>query len=364
MTQPDGHTRRDFLQGRAAARTLADKAQELVDTVSARLDVPSASAAFHIHASRRAMACEFAIQYHASSQDISDDILAAFDLIESLEDQMTIYREQSEVIAINEQAADGPVEVEANLFSLLELAARIYRETDGAFDITSTPLSKAWGFLRREGRVPSELEIQAARNRVGFDKVLLNEEDRSIQFTQSGVEINLNSIGKGYALDEATRFLDNRGTTDYLWHGGRSSILARGINQADTRQAWTLGLRHPLQPERRLAEFHLRDQALATAGGATQFFEHEGRQFSHILDPRTGWPVDGVYTATAVAPTAAEADALATAFYVMGVEAVAEYCSTHPDVGAAMVCPADEPSGIALYSFGLNPENWARLDIA
>jgi len=363
MAKPEKHSRRAFLQGRAAAQALAGKAQELVESATARMELATPPASIlHLHASRRAMACEFAVQYHASEGEVSDEIMAAFDLVETLEDQMTIYRDQSEVTDINRQAADGPVLVEAHLFALLELAEKLYRATDGAFDITSSPLSRVWGFLCREGRLPSEEEIGEAMRWVGFHHVKLDAAEQSICFDKPGPEINLNSIGKGYALDRVATFLDERGLTDYLWHGGSSSVLARGRNQADPQQAWTLGLRDPRKPERRLAEFHLRDQALGTAGGATQFFEHEGKLYSHVLDPRTGWTAEGVFTSTVIAPTAAEADALATAFYVMGVEAVAKYCAKHSGIGAVLVCPMADSAEVTLHAFGLKPEAWTRFD--
>jgi len=154
--------------------------------------------------------------------------------------------------------------------------------------------------------------------------------------------------------------LDEAGHGDYLWHGGGSSVLARGTNRASRDRCWTLGLRHPREPERRLLEFHLRDRALATAGGASQFFEHEGRRFSHIVDPRTGWPAEGVLTATVLAPTAALADGLATAFFVMGVEAVEEYCARHPTLGAVLVCPAEKSPGFTVRTFGLKEQDWSK----
>ncbi|MCG8448437.1 MAG: FAD:protein FMN transferase [Pirellulales bacterium] len=360
MSDFNQHSRRDFLQGKAAARTLIGKAQDWADAASELLGVSSSpGAALHLHASRRAMACQFAVQFHEADRDATEDVLAAFDTLESLETQMTIYRDHSEVIEINLNAADNPVEVEPGLFCLFELASKLSYETGGAFDITSSPLSRAWGFLRREGRLPSGKEIDAALAKVGYEKVKLDSERRTIHFREPGVEINLNSIGKGYALDRVAQQLDGLGVRDYLWHGGSSSVLARGGNRADPQGAWTLGLRDPLQPVRRIAEFHLRDQALGTAGGATQFFQHEGRSLSHIIDPRTGWPAEGVLTATVVAPSAAEADALATAFFVMGIEAVADYCALHPAIGAVLVCPGEEPGQVALHDFGLTEDSWA-----
>lgn len=362
MSQPNEHTRRDFLQGRAAVKAAAGKAQALVDSASELLGAHLASGPVaQVQATRRAMACEFSIQFHETDGDLQEDALSAFDLIERIEDQLTIYRENSDVIAINQQAANEPVSVDNELFRLLAICQQLYRDTGGAFDMTSGPLSRIWGFFERAGRLPADDEIAEALDRVGGEKVLLDSERQSVSFDQSGVEINFNSIGKGYALDSAAAVLDAAGHGDYIWHGGGSSVLARGENRANPGRGWTVGLRHPLQPERRLAEFRLRDRGLATAGGATQFFEHERRRFSHIIDPRTGWPAEGIYSATVLANTAALADALATAFFVMGAEAVEDYCRRHPDVGAVLVCPAADESDIVVHAFGLTEADWTRL---
>ncbi len=375
MTKPDEHSRRDFLRGRAAVRAAAGKAQAWVDATSELLgahlarDPSKNSLVAHVHASRRAMACEFAVQYHEADSHMQEEVLAALDLIERVEDQLTIYRENSKVIEINQQAADGPVEVDGELFALLQLCQRLHRDTAGAFDITSGPLSRAWGFLQREGRLPDSSEIESALALVGGDKVTLDAESQTVRFREPGVEIHFNSIGKGEALDRAASLLEEADHTDYLWHGGGSSVLARGENRGGRDACWTIGLRHPLQPERRLAEFHLRDRALATAGGATQFFEEfseefsdgEGRRYSHILDPRTGWPANEVLTATVLAPTAALADGLATAFFVMGIESTEEYCSRHSEIAAVLVCPTEKAPGFTVHPFGLHEKDWTLL---
>ena len=363
MGDQSEHSRRDFLKGRGAARTLTERLQKWADEHI----MPAASKAhdrstLHVQASRRAMACEFEVQYHATDLDAADHVLEAFDLIESIEDQLTIYRVRSQVIDINRSAAEGPMCVEPHLFALLEQSEKMFSETNAAFDISCTPLSRIWGFTRREGRLPSNDEIETALARVGDEDVLLDDTNCTVEFRKPGVEINLNSIGKGYALDRASALLEEQGVSDYLWHGGRSSVLARGCNRTDPSRGWTLGLRDPLKPSRRLAEFYLRDRALATAGGGTQFFEHEGRTYSHIIDPRTGRPAQGVYTSTAMAPTAAEADALSTAFFVMGVESTAEYCATHREIAAVLICPTANGAGISKHAWGLGEDDWSQLD--
>ena len=306
------------------------------------------------------MACEFAIQYHAADGVYADATLEALDLVGVLEDQLSIYREHTEVSAINRTAAAHPIEVEPRLFSLLELCAWLHTTTGGAFDVTSGPLSRSWGFLKREGRWPSDDEINAALENVGFNNVELDAERRSIRFLKPGVEINFNSIGKGYALDRVAELLGERGVGDYLCHGGRSSVLARGRDRGGATGGWAVGVPHPHKLGEHVGEIILRDDALGTSGAGTQFFEAGGRRFGHLIDPRTGWPTEGVFTATAIASTAAEADALATAFYIDGPSGASEYCAEHKNVAAVLVCPRDGAldDAIDVHVFNLDNTRW------
>ena len=113
--------------------------------------------------------------------------------------------------------------------------------------------------------------------------------------------------------------------------------------------------------DRRLAEIRLCDRALATSGSGVQFFRHRGRRLGHILDPRTGQPAEGVLSTTVLAPTAAMADALATALYVMGAEGTRQYCRSRPEIAAVIVCPARRAGGIEVQSIGLGEDDWKPL---
>jgi thiamine biosynthesis lipoprotein len=231
------------------------------------------------------------------------------------------------------------VPVEPRLLEILRLAQRIHAETAGAYDITSTPLWRAWGFARREGRVPTPEQLAEARRYVGGKFVEIDPQARTVRFLQPGMELNLGSIGKGYALDRAAERLLAAGVGDFLLHGGQSSVLARGSRRSGTgRDGWTVGIHDPLRRGRRIGRLRLRDRALGTSGSANQSFRHGGRRYAHILDPRTGWPAEGVWSATVLAPTAAEADALSTAFFVMGADAAFRYCRTRPELAAVLVC--------------------------
>ncbi len=356
MPRPQHPTRRDFLQGRGATAPL--EPLDHLDPNGAKIKAAVAVGRYLLSVHRRAMACDFEIQFPAQHEDAATEhAIAALDLVETIEDQLTVYRNHSEVMDINRRAALEEVEVESRLFSLLSLASFLYERTGGAFDITSGPLSDVWGFLRRTGKLPQEDDLKRALKKVGFQHVQLDERQQTIHLKLPGVAINLNSLGKGYALDRAAELLDQNGLANYLIHGGRSSVLARGHDEA----GWAIGLRHPMRPSERLAEFFLCDEALATSGSGTQFFRHRGKRYGHILDPRTGLPAEGIYSATVIAPTAAEADALSTAFYVMGPVEVATFCAARPELRALLVCPAEREGDIQLQAFNLEDVNWRRL---
>lgn len=361
------HSRRDFLRGKAALSAAADAVEAVIDAAGDAIDRRLGGAespesqrpgARVLTLSRRAMACDFELTLNVTADENAvAEGMAALDLVERLEDQLTVYRDRSELVDLNRQAASGPVAVEPRLFRLLELCGEIHDVSDGAFDPTSGPLSRVWGFHRREGQMPSAGEIGETLARVGWRHVELDKSDQSVRFLTEGIEINVNSIGKGYALDRVGEELAERGVADSLMHGGRSTLLARGDNKLQRGGGWLAGLRDPLQPDRRLAQIVLRDEALSTSGSGTQFFEHEGRRYGHLIDPRTGWPAEGLFSATVVAPTAAEADALSTAAYILGWEGTAQLCKRRPDLRALLLAPAAD-GGVSVHAYNFDEEDW------
>lgn len=312
---------------------------------------------------RHAMACQFEALLPADQPLASDAVVDALDLIEALERQLTVYRDDSEISRLNREGHERPLPVEPRLFELLRFAEQLHRETDGAFDLTSGPLIKAWGFFRRAGRTPGDDELAAARARVGMRQVRLDADRRTVQLVGSGVELNLGAIGKGYAIDRAAQRLRSAGVARFAWTAGQSSVLAAGDEFADRPgQGWQVGVGHPLRPGASLGTLRLRDRALATSGSGVQFFRAGERRFGHILDPRSGWPAEGVLSATAVTPSAAWSDALSTALYVLGPERGAAYCQAHPEVAALWVLPGEKAGQIAVHACGLGDGDWSLVE--
>jgi thiamine biosynthesis lipoprotein len=313
-----------------------------------------------IHVSRPAMAGEFEICFPAGLYpDGTNFALDTLDVVESLEEQLSFFRPSSAIHEINRYAADEPVSVEPALFELLCLAMQLYEETDGAYDITSTPLWEAWGFARRAGRMPSESQLNEAMQRVGGNLVELDKDRHTIRFRKPGVQISLGSVGKGYALDQCSEKLRSLGMNDFLLSGDQSSVLAHGT-------AWTVGICDPSNAERQVGVIRLQDRALGTSGVQFQSFQHEGHCYGHIFDPRTGKPVEGVLSTTVLAPSAALADMLSTAFFVLGPKKAVQYCQAHPEIGLVMfTSPSGGSKGSSegppeMWTAGLSQETWAE----
>jgi len=286
-----------------------------------------------LHVSRTAMATRFEITLPPTAEIAVGAATEALDEIDRIEVQLTAYRETSELSFVNRHAADRPVVVEEEFFKLIQLCKDLARDTGGAFDITSGPLTKCWGFFKREGRFAAPDEIELARSNVGTEKLLLNQQVRTIHFAKKGLEINLGSIGKGYALDRVAALMRNT-VNSALVNAGASSMLAVGA--ADYSRGWLIGLRDPRSKTRRAGMLRLKDAALSTSGSDEQFFESGGKRYGHIIDPRTGWPATRVASVNVIADSAAVSDALATAFFVGGRELAENYCAHAPRVMAIL----------------------------
>ena len=275
--------------------------------------------------------------------------LDALDEVERLEQVLSVFRFDSRVQYINLTAYEDPVPVDDELFGLIEQCQQLAAEMGGAVDITSGPLWKTWGFARRNGQVPSEAELQAALEKVDYRLIELDRAAKTVRLRKSGVELNFGCVGKGFALDVASEKLKSHHVDRFLLHGGMSSVLAVGSD-------WTVGVAHPMLLGKRLAEISLTDEAIGTSGSQQQFFRHRGRRYSHIIDPRTGQPAEGVLSVTVVAPTATLAELLSTAFFVMGPEKIDDYCSRNTNIAAVCVLPSTKGGGFTVRPFGFAEE--------
>jgi thiamine biosynthesis lipoprotein len=307
-----------------------------------------------VRANRQAMGSFFEVRLPARTPAAVDLACRALDLIDALEAQLTVYRDDSEVSRLNETAHIEPVVVERGLFGLLELAVSISNETGGAYDVTSGALSLAWGFVKGPKRVPDVQALADARACTGWQHLRLDPDHRAVAFDREGVVINLGSIGKGFAIDRAVDVIRSHWwPTSALVHGGQSSLYALGSPPGQLGGPWEIAVRNPFEPDTPLGTLRLRNRGLGTSGAAFQQFVADGRVYGHLIDPRTGEPALGPASVTVLAPTAALADALSTAFYLMGPKAAADYIARRPEIGAIFVEESPDDAAPKVTLLGL-----------
>jgi FAD:protein FMN transferase len=290
-----------------------------------------------LEATRLSMGSAYTIVAHGDAATLPQALEAAFDEVDRIDRLMSHYKPESPLSRLNREAAAGPVRVEPELFDFLAEALRYARESGGAFDITVGPLMKAWGFFRGGGRLPGEAELRAARSGVGHAHVILNRPDHSVRFDHPGVELDLGGIAKGYAVDRVALLLRRAGVEAALISAGGSTVYALGAPPG--AEGWTVEIEDPVAPGVVAFRTRLRDRALSVSGSAEKSFRRDGVTYSHVMDPRTGRPVQGVLGVAVLADSGTAGDALDNAFFVQGAEASRRFLRRLPGTEALLFLP-------------------------
>jgi thiamine biosynthesis lipoprotein len=233
---------------------------------------------------------------------------------------MSTYRDDSDLSRLNAAPAGVPVSVPEPLLEVLLLSERVSRDTEGAFDVTVGPLVEAWGFGPRSTTAvpPASDELVRLRERIGHHLLLIDPVAATVTKAADGVSIDLNAVAPGYAADRIAVELQRLDLPRHLVEVG-GEIRAGGLNAEGA--PWRIAIEKPEIGRLVQRVVPLRDASLATSGDYRNFYVHEGRRYSHEIDPRTLRPVThSLASVTVVHPSAAEADALATALFVLGLE--------------------------------------------
>jgi FAD:protein FMN transferase len=241
---------------------------------------------------------------------------AAFEEVRRLDRMLSNYRPTSELSAINREAGSHPVKVTAEMFQLLAACMDYSRAGDGAFDITVGPLMKVWGFYKGTGHLPHRAEIRTALGKVGYRHMQLDAAAGTVAFDTPGVEMDPGGIGKGYAVDKMAAILKEYGVRVGLVSAAGSSIYALGA--PPNEKGWRVQIRDPKDAGRNVAEVYLKDESMSTSGNYEKFFRAEGKIYSHIMDPRTGYPAEGVLSVSVIAPRTLDSEAWTKPIYVNG----------------------------------------------
>jgi thiamine biosynthesis lipoprotein len=210
------------------------------------------------------------------------------------------------------------VAVSPEVFSLLAACVEYGRLSEGTFDITVGPLMKVWGFYRGSGRLPHRAEIRGVLGRVGYRNIVLDAQAQTVRFTRTGMELDPGGVGKGYAVDRIVAVLKENGLNSALVTAGGSSIYALGAPPGE--QGWKVKIRNPKNPRETLDEMTLRDLSMSTSGNYEKFFRAAGKLYSHIMDPRTGYPAQGMLSVSVIAPKTLDSEVWAKPFYILGRE--------------------------------------------
>jgi FAD:protein FMN transferase len=257
-----------------------------------------------------------------SGQDALRAFDAGFAEIRRLEQIFSAHRDDSELAHVNRAAANGPVRASADFCDLTHKAMQLHKQTGGASDPTVAPLIRLWGISQGQPHIPSETELMAIRKCIGCDKLLLDERERTIRFRRGGMELDFGGLAKGYAAERAVHVVAASGARSALVDLGRSSLATSGRDFEEARDGidewqpspglWLVGVVDPSGSLQYPAYLWLKaGSALSTSGTGEQQFELAGQRFSHILDPRTGFPLEGIRSATVIAQSGVETEALA-----------------------------------------------------
>lgn len=241
---------------------------------------------------------------------------SAFDEAARLDELLSNYRAESEWSRVNREAGQGPVHVSAEMFELLRKCQDYSRASDGAFDITVGPLMKIWGFYKKDGRVPHRAEIRQAQARMGWQNIQLDAAARTVRFTKA-LEMDPGGIGKGYAVDRMIEVLKRQGVERALISAGRSSIYGLGTPPSEPR-GWRVMIPDPRDQRKTVAEVFLKNESMSTSGTSEKFFVAGGKTYSHIMDPRTGYPAQGMLAVSVIAPKTIDSEAWTKPFFIQG----------------------------------------------
>jgi FAD:protein FMN transferase len=275
-------------------------------------------AALRLERSLNAMGTTYTLALYGSDRYGLDTVIdAAFDEVNRLDGMLSNYRADSEWSRVNREAGRQSVPVSPELFDLLSRCVEYSRQSEGAFDITVGPLMKIWGFYKSSGRVPHRAEIRGALSNLGSSYIQLDPHAHTVRFLRPNLEIDPGGIGKGYAVDRMVDVLRRGGVTSAFITAGRSSMYAIG-NPPNEPRGWRVEIPDPRHPERTVFEVFLKNESMSTSGTTEKFFVAGGRTYAHIMDPRTGYPAQGMLQVSVITPRTLDSEAWTKPFFILG----------------------------------------------
>ena len=254
----------------------------------------------------------------------------AFDAIDKVDSIASIYDANSQITRLNRCAHLKPVVVSDELFFLVSKSFLLSSESEGAFDVTVLPLVKLWNSYKQKNLIPDDALIKEALLLVGYKNISLDADKKTIYFKKPGVSIDLSALAKGYAVDEAIRSIKESGFSSAIVNAGGDLYC---LGRRSLFSPWSIGIIDPNNDSRVIKKLVLEDMAVATSGGYQQHYQYKGRDYTHIINPKTGYPIKDVFfSITVIAPNCLIADGIATAVTVGGDELIGRFNKIYPGV--------------------------------
>lgn len=273
--------------------------------------------------------------YVEVTSDNKDAAKIAFAEIRRLDQLLSKFNPQSEVSKLNRE---GQLRVSPDTLKVIKEAKEFYEQSNGAFDITVAPLVDIWKQAINTQKLPREEKIILAKELVGSNNLIIDEKTSTVKLLKKGMQIDLGGIAKGYAVDGAVKKLKATGIKSCLINAGGNMFAIGKKGQAP----WKIGIQHPRKPGKIIGFMFIHDQAIATSGDYEQFFIVNNRRLSHIIDPKTGYPVNNdVVSVTVVSSDATTCDALSTAVFVLGKEKGLQLVKKFPATTAVVLKKED-----------------------
>lgn len=258
----------------------------------------------------------------------------AFDEVTRIEHLISDWIPTTQISKVNQQAGIAAVKVDLEVFELVERALKISKLTDGAFDISYASMDKIWKFDGSMKTMPTEEAIKKSVAKVGYEHILLDANNTTIFLEKVGMKLGLGGIGQGYIADKIKALLQKNGCTSGLVNvSGDINTWGKQPNGAD----WSVGIVNPMNKNKVFATFPLYDSAVETSGSYEKYVTFNGKRYSHIIDPRTGYPATGIVSVSVFAKQTELADALATGIFVLGVEVGLDLVNQLKGIGCIIV---------------------------
>lgn len=288
----------------------------------------------------RLMGNSFALTVVEENAEIAEEhIDAAIDEIKRIEALLTTFSENSQTNLVNQQAGISPVRVDKEVFQLVQRSIRISELTQGSFDISYGSIDKSlWNFDLSMKALPDKATAKASVRLINYKNILLDEVDSSIFLKEKGMRIGFGGIGKGYAAEMAKSLLIKRGVKAGVVNA--AGDLTTWGKQPDGKE-WTVGIADPTIRDRSFSSICISNMAIATSGNYEKYVVIDGKKYSHTIDPKTGFPVTGIKSATIICPNAELADAMATPIMVMGVAVGLDLVNQLPNMACIIVDDAN-----------------------